>query len=630
MLKLRPFRHWLFVTLGTSAGLLAAAWGAGPVVGASDSNGTDEIVRLPPFVTSALRIDHKPWRYAKNGCFEILTRADDGDAGVIVDALQAGKALEDQVIPPEWLGEAPVSYELIIDDAPPDAATNSSIRTSPIKFGSPRDAVAWHAFATSVRLTNENFGAGDRDTFAINRNVYGSARGKLYGTITIERLGRSTPPLPIWLSTGLLGARSGVFREGFAFAEDEPGLVGPGLLWVSPAETRHLLEEIKSNRRRGLPTHVPMLSLADLFAERPPAVEGKRAVWESEAALLVHWALFGRGTSGRGRAGLVAFVERTRRAPATEAMFTECFGMSYAQMQGELNTYLADQLSKATKTTLARLPAPADVTAKSATSDQIGRILGDWLRMRAAYIEAKDPLMNYELLQAANRALSRAYADDNGLPPDVDPSPPDRTPAQAAVPNAGRVVKLRAMVVSAERIHDPALLAVYGMFEHQIGDDTKARELLEKAAKLNVSRPEAYRVLAQLRYDEALAQSKAVPRQLGAVQTQWILQPLDVCLNASPGSNAYSLLLDIWEHSETTPNQNDWARLKNAVSQFPRDIRLVYRVARLSARMGNTDDARAFCDHALLFVSDQSREPFDTLKAALPPAIAVKRSAEAR
>jgi len=72
--------------------------------------------------------------------------------------------------------------------------------------------------------------------------------------------------------------------------------------------------------------------------------------------------------------------------------------------------------------------SPAETTRllKRATSDQIGRILGDWLRMRAANVRARDPVMSPQLLAAANRALERAYRQDNGLPPDADPSPPSK------------------------------------------------------------------------------------------------------------------------------------------------------------------------------------------------------------
>jgi len=49
---------------------------------------------------------------------------------------------------------------------------------------------------------------------------------------------------------------------------------------------------------------------------------------------------------------------------------------------------------------------------------------------------------------------------------------------------------MKPFVVSASRLHDPELLAVYGLYEHDTGDDGKAREFLEAAAKAGAVRRE--------------------------------------------------------------------------------------------------------------------------------------------
>lgn len=44
--------------------------------------------------------------------------------------------------------------------------------------------------------------------------------------------------------------------------------------------------------------------------------------------------------------------------------------------------------------------------------------------------------------------------------------------------------------------------------------------------------------------------------------------------------------------------------------QFPRNARLVYQAARLSARAGYAADARTFLDQGLPFTTDQTRTAF--------------------
>jgi hypothetical protein len=469
-----------------------------------------------------------------------------------------------------------------------------------------------------MRVTSEPFGAGDRDTYAINLNVYGRPAGGINGTVTLEKLARSTPPLPIWLMAGLVGRNSGVFRESFSrSAEGEPGVIGPGLLWVSLAETTRLLKKIAQDRKRGLPTPVHMLPLDELFTEAPPTSD-KLALWESEAALLVHWALFGTGRAGDGRAALVALVERARHAPVSEAMFVECFGMTYKKMRSVLAAYLVQQLPAVTRVNVVSNIPLATPEFKPATSDQIGRILGDWLRMRAAYVEQSDPIMSRQLLGAANRVLERAYRDDNGLPPDVAPSHPGTEPHNAPRPNAGPVVTLSPMVVAANRIRDPLLLAVYGMYEYQLGAEENARELLEKAAKAHAPRPEALRILAGLRYDEAITRPAGSEGKLSVRQVTSILEPLRVCLGQNPGSNAYLLFIDTWEHCDTRPSPDDMALVSDAVRRFPRNALLVYHAARLAARTGYAVEARTFLDRGLPFATDQTRKVFVQLRRSLP------------
>jgi hypothetical protein len=299
-------------------------------------------------------------------------------------------------------------------------------------------------------------------------------------------------------------------------------------------------------------------------------------------------------------------------------MFVQCFGQTYREMRAVLAAYLVQQLPRVTHVKVAPDTFAAAAEFQPATTDQIGRILGDWLRMRADYVAPTDPAMSRQILAVTDRVLERAYRDDNGLPPDVNPSHPGKEPRHAPQVHAGPVVALSPIVITADRIRDPLLLAVYGLYEHQVGATAKARELLEKAVEARTPRPEAFRVLAGLRYDEALARPAGPEGKLDSRQVSSILEPLRVCLERNPGSNAYFLFIDTWEHGAPRPSREDLAIVSEAVRRFPRNPLLVYRAARLSAQAGYAAEARSFLGQGLPFATGTTHAAFEELSKSLP------------
>lgn len=169
-----------------------------------------------------------------------------------------------------------------------------------------------------------------------------------------------------------------------------------------------------------------------------------------------------------------------------------------------------------------------------------------------------------------------------------------------------------------KRIHDPRLLAVYGLYEHQVGAVERARELLEKAAQEHAWRPEAFRVLAELRFNEAIANPAGAEGKLSIRQVSSILEPLRVCFGQNPGSNAYLLFIDTWERCATPPSRDDMVVVSEAVRCFPRNALLVYRAARLSARTGYAADARVFLNRGFPFATPETRIAFEQLRMTFP------------
>ncbi len=345
------------------------------------------------------------------------------------------------------------------------------------------------------------------------------------------------------------------------------------------------------------------------------------ALWQSEAALFVRWGLFGPGREDPALSkAFQELVRRSRSEPITEKVFTECFGFGYGAMKLRLDAFLQAVLAKPTSVAWA-MPSDAlpPVRLKEATTDQIGRILGDWLRMKGVLFREANPALSQELFYSAGKMLERAYREDNGLPPDVDvPHPADQVAAAPSNSGYGLATVMKPFVVSADRIHDPRLLAVYGLYERDIGDDAKARELLEAAAKAGVFRPRAYAALAQLRYAEAMAQPLGADGKLSAPQAAAILDPLKTALDHGPTVDLFDMAVALWTNCEAKPATGDVDEIVRGSALFPRNTDLAYNGAVLCSQSGYPAQASALIDQGLVFTThDVNREYFEQLRATL-------------
>ncbi|MFI5336414.1 MAG: hypothetical protein ACHQ5A_06500 [Opitutales bacterium] len=623
----------------TAAGLFALSWGTAPAdqpaaraaPGADDATVADfgRVVRLQRYLVSAIRIEKNPWRYAALPGFEVLSRASDEETNWWLDALRRGVWLEDRVMPEDWLPPSPVPYTVIIDATNLEAIPAGQPHSNPILFRPADDALTWGRLAGHTRIWRDKSEAHDDDTAVSNTNVHEvSTVTPAYGTISLERLFRHAPPLPGWLMAGLLAYDYGIVRESFMVFLDKDGLIpraaGPGTLWVSLVETQRLLKLLKKDPH----AKIALLPLRKLFAEEP-LPEERLPLWKSEAGLFVRWGLTGPGHEDpvKSRA-FRELVRRAQREPVTERMFTDCFGFGYAEMEKELEAFLPSVLAQPN---YVKMPIPSrfpEADLREATADQIGRILGDWLRLEGVALRKSDPELSKSYLQGAGRMLLRAYKEDNGLPPDVDPAPlGGRSDSPSQLTGLGLPVVLPPFVVSAARIHDPRLRAVYGLYEHDIGDDTKARELLEAAVKAGVVRPKADVVLAGMRYAEAIGKPLGSKGRLSAQQAAFILEPLQTALRASATPDIYSLMVDTWFHCEAKPAGRDLAAIVEGVALFPRDTRLAYRSALVCVESGYTAQAAGLIDQGLVFATDEeTRNYFEQLRAGLAtPAVSGKQ-----
>jgi len=613
--------------IGSLALLAALGLAIAPVRAADDTQGPEQqnAIMMQRFVVSATRLERNPWRYASIDGFEVLSRASEHATNWWMNALRRGLWVENEVIPAEWLPNSQVPYTVIIDDTDLSAVPSSDLHALPLTLHPPDDPLTWDYLSKVTSLSTETIGSFDEDTLALNTNVNGNDTGGLnYASITLERLSRCQPPLPNWVLTGILAENYGIFREGFDLLRvesDQSGRIvkaaGPGTLWVSTDETTRLLDMLREN------VHDPKVEvppLGFLFSKMPEGGQDL-ATWQSEAALFMRWGLLG---PGRAEPGLYRsfreLVRRSRSEPVTEKVFSECFGFGYAAMKVRMDAFLQDVLAKPTSVKWDMSPsALAPVHLNEATSDQIGRVLGDWLRMKGDFMRESNPELSRELLYSAGKMLERTYREDNGLPPDVDPAHVGSDSVDAAKNSAfGSATTMKPFVVVSARIHDPRLKAVYGLYEHDSGDDAKARELLEAAAKDNVSRPRVYVVLSQLRYSEAMASPEGSEGRLSGRQADFILQPLRTALAKDPTSDLYDLLIATWTGCESKPPPSDVQEILRGVALYPRNTGLAYNAAALCAQGGYNEAAIKIIDTGLVFTThEMNREYFEELRVRI-------------
>jgi hypothetical protein len=584
----------------------------------------DRVVRMQRFMVSATRIDKNPWRYASVHGFEVLTRASARDTEWWLGALQRGYWLEGRIIPGDWLPDPAVPYTVIIDDTGERTIPASALNSRTVSYHRPPDHPLWGKFQGAVEAFNDESGAYDGDTFSLSANVHSADTSvPVYGTMSMERVSRCAPRLPPWLLAGLIGENCGLFRESFALelttraAPSIKAAVGPGTIWISLENTEMLLEKLRRNER----LVIPMLPLGELFAEAPPSRD-KALLWESEAALFVRWSLMGPGREDAATfGGFQELVRRARRGPVSEKMFSECLGCGYSSMLGTLETYLEKEaLGQPTSVKWNLQPGVLDpVDLREATSDQIGRILGDRLRMEGDSLRYADPGLSRDFLRSAGRMLERAYRDDNGLPPDVDPSKEGEGQPDAHQGDAvGVALVMKPFVVTAAHIHDPRLQAVYGMYEHDVGKDEKAREFLEAAAKAKVVRPMAYVALAEILAAEAKEKPFGPDEMLSAGQAAHVLDLLFTAFQGSPTPDLCTRMLDTLSDCEAKPDEKEIARIAGCAALFPRDMDVAYTAATLCAQYGYPALAAGLIDGAAgLATYDFDRDDFAQLRSTL-------------
>jgi hypothetical protein len=377
-------------------------------------------------------------------------------------------------------------------------------------------------------------------------------------------LDHRTPSLPAWLIEGLtiLSGKMTFSREAIAFGNAD---------WMSPAETEPLRTDDAFPRT--------LLAMADLLERPRPTEPGPHDAvrrWRAQATLFVRWAL----DEQTRRDALWKYVRAVTAAPATEAMFQDCFGLGYADARDALSDYLPLALRNPIRYSPESLPELPSYRLRLATDAEVGRIKGDWERLEIAYVRARFPQYVARYEEQATRTLTKAHAVDS---------------------------------------RDPRLLAVMGLQAVDMGDAEKARPLLEAAAHAKVVRPRVYFELARLRFVQAVDKPAGKNGFFDAAQANAVLEPLrSAHALLPPLAQTYALTAEVWNRSGMRLGKQHFDLLDEGIRTFPTQLNLLYQVAALKMIHGDTANAAPLVQRGLqLSPTPAARAGFERLDAIL-------------
>lgn len=315
-----------------------------------------------------------------------------------------------------------------------------------------------------------------------------------------------------------------------------------------------------------------LMPLGQMFAVAADSPEARNPLgnnrWAKQCYAFVHLCLYGDGK--RWQKPFAQFLVRTANTPPTEAIFQECFGISYRQMLTRLRGYIGFTNHEYQRFVLKggeKFTAPPPELS-SATEAQIARLKGDALRLGG-----------------------------------------HREPAHNAY---------RAAYIRGER--EPRLLAALGVEEVAVGRVDRGRKLLEAAAQSGIDRPSAYVELAKLRLAEASAAPAGADGKLSPAQVAAVLEPLMAAQRRQPPlPETFGLAATTWLAAEVTPSREQLRALDSGIVQFPRYTALVLNAVELNVRAGAPEHAARLARHGLQVAPDaESRTRFEAWVAKLP------------
>jgi len=550
--------------------------GSGTLEVRRDSAPAGEPVVLPPMSVTSRGV---PWRFAESPGFVFLSHLSDTVTRAYVEGMSRALRMLELLVPREFLLESDVRQIVIMV---PDGRGSSAMSRRVLNNFADSPTAAPTLFANIVNPSALNQASRqnvrlvrdleliDRDRAAIFTSVNEASFDGSRLFVRPEHfeylLSARRPELPSWLVAGILKLYA---HDRVAFQID--GVDLPGIEWLSPAETRLAANDAKFRAEALMPM--------DEFLRAPAS-----ALRDVQAALFVRWSLdswvsaresnFAKASrAARGgaaaqpnRTAFWRFVARASAEPVSEAMFEECFGIGFREMRERLSAYLRDAVRTPVRLQLERGTEPAPPAVRNATPAEVAWIKGDWERLETSFVRARHPQYAQSYAFQARATLMHAYR---------------------------------------EGVRDPAVLAIIGLYECNLGNDEAARPFLEAAIEAGVVRPQVYYELARILYAEAKANPTGRNRMLSAAQATAVTAPLLAVQEQTPVlREVFDLAAVAWSNSDTALTRRELALLDTGLRFFPRDLDLLYKAALVNAVQGYKAETTALVERGLKYSRD--------------------------
>lgn len=540
-----------------------------------------------------------PWRHAETAGYEILSSYADSTTRDFLTVLDHSERLLHSLVPDDLLVKFDVPRAIILSR--PELMSTLSQDVLRVNSDGLERTTNRADSETGMRIyPNQELIDKDRAVAFVTRldaNFVAENAMMSPGHVR-DLLDERTPSLPPWFVEGIYNLYNSIYSANQLARkahqnEDAPhfAILGqnalsdlaaerdrlvqkdiiyeiPALTWISPEETKRIGRHPESVFSRDSDQSVV---LRGLLEESPPTDLPDERVWNAYATLFVRWALDSDDSNSSRRQALWIFAARAAEGPVTEAIFHDCFGLSYTDVASRLNAYLPIALSSQINLRLVR-SVPSQPAFRPATTAEVDRLKGDWERLALGNVKEsyEDDTMNF-----INVELTQACA---------------RAPL------------------------DARLAAVRGLFECDYGDPSHAQVFLESAARAHVVGPRVYFELARIRYHN-VRNSDGSP--LSAAEIDEVIEPLAVGSRQLPVlRESFDLAAKVLSNSPNTlaPEQLDF--LEVGLKNFPRDTDLLYLVAKGQAARGAPAEAARSATRGLkLAASPDDRARFLSILA---------------
>lgn len=555
--------------------MLAAFSLAGALCAAEDAASSSEVIPLEPLIVVERRVAAPPearpnWLHGRIGEFEVLSSADGRDSSEYLRRFYGHHLLFAELFPQiSAVKFRPVTLVLCGESGSfralqPSDADEPGKRAVSFHVGDDNSSVLGVDLRASAELAAaatrparpQRSGLGDE-------LLPGAAPARLDPELQVKRayvrfmLAQRESRAPAWLEEGLVQlfalaqASEGKLRFGplsdelVAQVEALPG--GGG---VPRLGHRACVEALALFFQRH-----EFLSFEDFFARSWYAGAARRADQGSfamQSLAFVHYCLHAQ--DGAKQMAFANFVTQLDREPASEALFTACFGKNYQAFLRDLGTHLRSgrYLAAAAKEFL--LPPVPEPVLRAAKPAEWMRVQGDAQRLSGH-------------MEAAARTLQQALEDEHT---------------------------------------DARLFAAIGFLLQQRDEQEEALLAFRNAATAKVDLPAPYLALARYRLrasspddgDSTLTRKEfvSVMRFVMAAREQM----------RTPRRELYQIAAEAWIRAPVSPLNQNLELLEEGVMAFPNDTWLMADTAELKRRIGRIEDAHQLAQRGLRIAKDEA------------------------